>query len=122
MQDMTPEERFTKIENWLATVAQHQAMQAENQARRDAAIEKHNTIIDKQNAVIEKQNAAIEKQSAEIDKHNAAIRDLIVISRTLLNSHERIEAEIDKLREAQLATDEKLHILIETVDRIIRNK
>jgi hypothetical protein len=91
MQDMTPEERFTKIENLLATVAEYQA---ENQARRDA----------------------------EIDKHNAAIRDLVVVSRTLLDSHERIEAEIDKLREAQLATDEKLHILIETVDRIIRNK
>jgi hypothetical protein len=115
MPDMTPEERFTRIENLLATVAENQAMQAENQARRDAEIEKHNTVIDKLNTVIDKHNTVI-------DKHNAAIRDLIAISRTLIDSHQRIEAEIDKLRGAQLATDEKLHILIETVDRIIRNK
>jgi hypothetical protein len=94
MQDMTPEERFTKIENLLA-------MQAENQASRDA----------------------------EIDKHNAAIRDLIAISRTLIDSHKLTASEISQLRESiaelrdrQEATGEKLHILIETVDRIIRNK
>jgi len=105
---MTPQERFTRIENILGTVAEFHARQAEIQARHDAEIERNHAAIDKHNAVI--------------DKHNAAIRDLVVISRTLIDSHQRIEAEIDKLREAQLATDEKLHILIETVDRIIRNK
>jgi hypothetical protein len=101
MQEMTPEERFTKIENLLA-------MQAENQSRRDAEIDRHN---------------------AAIDKHNAAIRDLIAISRTLIDSHKLTASEISQLRESiaelrdrQEATDEKLHILIETVDRIIRNK
>ena len=113
MQDMTPEERFTKIENLLATVAQCQAMQMENQARRDAEIDKHNAVI--------------EKHNAEIDKHNMAIRDLIAISRTLIDSHKLTASEISQLRESiaelrdrQEATDEKLHILIETVDRIIR--
>jgi chromosome segregation ATPase len=108
MHDMTPEERFTKIENLLATVAEYQAMQAENQARRDAEIDKHN---------------------AEIDKHNAALRDLVAISRTLIDSHKLTATEISQLRESiaklrdrQEATGEKLHILIETVDRIIRNK
>ena len=122
MQDMTPEERFTKIENLLATVAQCQAMQVENQARRDSEIDKHNAVIEKHNAVIEKHNAAI-------DKHNMAIRDLIAISRTLIDSHKLTASEISQLRESiaelrdrQEATDEKLHILIETVDRIIRNK
>jgi hypothetical protein len=115
MHDMTPEERFTRIENILGTVAEFHARQAEIQARHDAEIERTHAAIDKH-------SAAIDKHSAVIDKHNAAIRDLVVISRTLIDSHERIEAEIDKLREAQLATDEKLHILIETVDRIIRNK
>ena len=105
---MTPEERFTRIENFLATVAEFHARQAEIQTRHDAEIERNNAAIDKHNAVI--------------DKHNAAIRDLVVISRTLIDSHKRIEADIDKLREAQQATDEKLHILVETVDRIIRNK
>jgi hypothetical protein len=105
---MTPEERFTRIENFLVTVAEFHARQAEIQTRHDAEIERNNAAIDKHNAVI--------------DKHNAAIRDLVVISRTLIDSHKRIEADIDKLREAQQATDEKLHILVETVDRIIRNK
>jgi hypothetical protein len=104
MQDMTPEERFKRVENFLATVAESQA-----------------------------------KQAGEIEKNNAAIRDLIVISRTLIDSHKRAEVETDKLRESiaelrksiaelraefrnrQQDTDEKLHILVETVDRIIRN-
>ena len=49
------------------------------------------------------------------DKHNAAIRDLIVVGRTCLDS-------IKELRDAQATTDEKLNILIETVDRIIRHR
>ena len=100
MQGMTPEERFTRIENFLTTVAEFQA--------------RHQT---------------------EIEKNAAAIRDLVVISRTLIDSHKRTEGEIDKLhdsivelresiaelRNRQQDTDEKLHILVETVDRIIRN-
>jgi len=75
----------------------------------------------------------IEKQNQEIDKHNAAIRDLIVVSRTVLTSidglrevqrtdHEEWSAQMKELREAQAATDEKLNILIDTVDRIIRHR
>ena len=117
MQDMTPEERLTRIENLLATVV-------ESQARHDGQIEKQNAVIENQNAVLDKQNAVLEK-------HAAAIQDLIVIGRTLLDSHQQTGEQIDKLRhaiaemgdkmrESQQATDEKLHILIETVDRIIR--
>jgi hypothetical protein len=94
MEAMTPEERFTKIENLLATVT-------ENQLR-----------------------------------HDAAIRDLIVVSRTTLNaiaellegqkelqeSHRNLQESQMGLQESQKATDEKLHILIQTVDRIIRNQ
>ena len=79
----------------------------------------------------------------QTEKNTAAIRDLILVSRTSLDAisglreaheaheahleahlkeHERISADIDKLREAQAATDEKLNILIDTVDRIIRNR
>jgi hypothetical protein len=100
MQGMTPEERFTRIENSLTTIAEFQA-----------------------------------RNETEIEKNAAAIRDLVVISRTLIDSHKRTEAEIDKLhdsivelresiaelRNRQQDTDEKLHILVETVDRIIRN-
>src|SRR5262249_34071744 len=82
---------------------------------------------------IEFVGATIERQSAEIDKHHAAIRDLAVVSRTLITAiqeqgevqrkdHERVMADIDKLREAQAATEEKLKNLVETVDRIVRNR
>ena len=71
----------------------------------------------------------LEKQNQQSDKQNAGIRDLIVVARTSLDSihglresHEHMLAEIDKLREAQAATDEKLNILIDTVDRIIRRR
>ena len=67
------------------------------------------------------------------DKMENAIRDLIVVSRTVLTSleelrevqredHELVMKEIKELREAQSATDEKLHALIDTVDRIIRSR
>ena len=108
MEPMTPDERFTRIENSLNTVAEYQARHAEALARHDE----------------------------EIEKQNAGIRDLIVVSRTVLDSQKettvqiqaltsevrQLRAGIDELREAQLATDEKLHILIDTVDRIIRNQ
>ena len=63
------------------------------------------------------------------DKIENAISGLIVVSRTVLDSikelredHKRVSTDIDKLREAQSATDEKLNILIDTVDRIIRRE
>jgi hypothetical protein len=95
---MTPEERFIKIENLLVFLTDRQV---------------HN--------------------EAEIEKHNAAIRDLVVISRTLLDSQKETTTQIqalteahkklsDELREAQKITEDKLHALIETVDRIIRNR
>ena len=57
-----------------------------------------------------------------IEKQNAGIRDLVVVSRTVLNSIQTTNEAIDKLREAQAETDEKLNILVATVDRIIRKR
>ena len=81
-----------------------------------------------------------------IEKQNAGIRDLVIVSRTVLTSiqdvvtsieeirdrnkemaerhekdHQHMMAEIDKLRASQAETDEKLNVLVDTVDRIIRN-
>ena len=89
----------------------------------------------------------IENQNQEIEKQNAGIRDLIVVSRTVLTSiqgldgsiqelhgsiqelrevqrkdHEEWSAQMKDLRDAQAATDGKLNILIDTVDRIIRHR
>ena len=77
---MTPEERFQNIENLLNSLAEnHVLFHTEMQKLEEIQV----------------------KQAAQIDKHNAAIRDLIVVSRTILDS-------ILALREAQRATDEKL--------------
>jgi uncharacterized coiled-coil DUF342 family protein len=67
----------------------------------------------------------------DIDKHNDAIRGLIVVARTCLDSikelrddHKEITENIDKLREAQSATDEKLNIIVEheeVLDRIVKS-
>ena len=62
-----------------------------------------------------------------IEKQNEGIQGLIVVARTCLDSiqelredHKQVMAEIRELRDAQKATDDKLNILIDTVDRIIR--
>jgi hypothetical protein len=67
----------------------------------------------------------------QIEKQNAGIQGLIVVGRTCLEAiHElsdaqkettaQFAAQMKELRDAQAATDEKLNILIDTVDRIIR--
>jgi hypothetical protein len=105
MDPMMPEERFTRIENAIRSLVETQA-----------------------------------EHAAQIDKQNAGIRDLIVVSRTVLTSIQQLQTVQDKVLEAQdkmivtqdkmieevrelhKHTDEKLNILIDTVDRIIRNR
>ena len=87
MEEMTPEERYRRIDNFMNLAAEYHAKHSEMLARHDVAIE----------------------------KHDGAIRDLIVVSRTLLDSHQQTIAEMRELRES-------LHILIDTVDRIIRKR
>jgi hypothetical protein len=58
----------------------------------------------------------------QIEKNTNGIRDLIVVSRTILMTTEKVTEQIKELREAQAATDERLNILIDTVDRIIRGR
>ena len=52
---------------------------------------------------------------SQIEKHTEAIRGLIAVGRTCLES-------IQSLRDSQEVTTGKLNILIDTVDRIIRHK
>jgi len=75
----------------------------------------------------------IEEQRT-IDKHNEAIKDLIRIGRIITDAQQvtnaqinemhrgitRLTEDITELREAQKETDERLNILIDTVDRIVR--
>jgi hypothetical protein len=103
---MDPEQRLTRIENTLEFISRTQAEHAAHMAEHAAQMA---------------------KQAAEMEKHSAAIRDLIVVSRTCLDSiqemrdsQREVTAQIKELRTAQAFTDEKLNILIDTVDRIIR--
>jgi len=68
-----------------------------------------------------------------IEKQNAGIQSLIVVAGTCLDSikemrdvqqkdHEEWTVQMKELRKAQAATDEKLNILIDQVDRFIRLK
>jgi hypothetical protein len=60
----------------------------------------------------------------DMDKQNEAIRSLIVVARTVLDSiketREKHDAAYQKLLEAQTATDEKLNILVEHEDVLDR--
>jgi hypothetical protein len=46
---------------------------------------------------IEKLTNSVHKISVETEKNAAAIRDLVVVSRTLLDSHIQIDAELKRL-------------------------
>jgi len=64
------------------------------------------------------------KIETQIEKQNEGIQGLIVVARTVLTSIQELRTIQDKMieevRELHKHTDEKLNILIDTVDRIIR--
>jgi hypothetical protein len=68
----------------------------------------------------------LNKVEALIEKQNEGIQSLIVVARTCLDSIRELRDlqrdDHNKLIAAQSATDEKLNILIDTVDRIIRKQ
>jgi hypothetical protein len=109
---MTPEERFTSIENFLNTVADHQAQFME------------------QMAAAERRAEAAEQRSgdahAKHDQEIAQIRELIhaIAGRIIIieDNMIRLERAGDLVKEAQQITEQKLNALIDTVDRIIRNR
>jgi hypothetical protein len=66
----------------------------------------------------------LNKIEIQIEKQNEGIQGLVVVSRTVLNSMQELRAVqhemIEEARELNKQTEEKLNILIDTVDRIIR--
>ena len=106
---MTPEERLQKIENSLNTTA-------ENLAHFHAALEA--------------QRMHMEAQRIQHDREIAEIRGLQNVMAAgvirMHDAHAKFESEfnagMERLRQAQETTEEKLNALIETVDRIIRDR
>jgi hypothetical protein len=104
----------------------HSQAFAEQHARQEQQLRLHTQTIIEQQA---RQQEQLRLHSQEIEKQNEGIRGLIIVARTCLNSFtevregiQELRASIRDLREAQASTDEKLNILIETVDRIIRHR
>ena len=100
---MTPEERFSRIENFLSTVAEQQARMNEHQLRHDHDIQEIHAILKE----TQKGTALAIAKIAEENRRTAEAQ------RRTAQAHRQTE-------EAQLVTEEKLNALIETVDRIVR--
>ena len=113
---MTTEERFITIENFLKTVAEHQAHFAEGL---EAQRVRHETEIadvrELQNALaagmIRFDDRMIRFQEAQ-EKSHEEMKEL----------REEFREGMNDLREAQRTTEEKLNALIDTVERIISNR
>lgn len=113
------EERFRNMESLLSTLM-------------DSHVQFHAEMED----IKEVQRKLSESQT----RNEAAIRDLIIVSRTVLDQIKGLHQEDEKLREedeklreaqriadekwreAQRLTDEKLNALIEILDRMIRDR
>jgi hypothetical protein len=109
MEAMTPEERFTRIENLLSALTEHQAQHKEQMAA-------HEAIHNKEIAELRDMQKAIAAGMIELQQTQRVTEQEL---RALAESTRTLDKE---LREAQKTTEEKLHILIDTVDRIIRGK
>ena len=105
MEPMTPEERFTKIENALLTTA-------ELQAHNDEQIRALTTRVDAL-------TTRVDALTANQEKQNAGIRDLIIVSRTVLESQQQIGAQFEQLRDATFRAIDRL---TENIDRFIRGR
>jgi hypothetical protein len=123
---MTPEERFDQIEAILKRTAEQQAQFQKQQ------VQLQEQQVRQQEQLASEHEQAV-KRGQEIDKQNDAIRSLIVVARTCLDSFQEIRdvqrrdredwvTQMNELRAAQAETGEKLNILVNTVDRIIRRE
>jgi chromosome segregation ATPase len=119
---MTPEERWIKIENAIQALvgsqAQHQAEIAESRgqiAETNKQIAENRRQIAETNKQIARIGERMDKKASQIDeqieKNAAAIRDLIVVSRTVIDAqqesdkrmarlHSEIKAELEQLIKA----------------------
>ena len=105
---MTPEERFIKIENSLNTVAEHQAQMVEHQVRHEKAIQE---LTEMHKGVVIIVGKIAEAQQVTDLKLNTLTEKMNTLTETV-NAH----------AEQQRVTEDKLHALIDTVDRIIRSQ
>ena len=146
---MTPEERLNQIEMLLRQLAEAEnrqqaqffAQQEQWRSQQEGQWRKQQEQWRSQQEEWRKQQEEqwrprqeqLDRISRENDKNIDAIRSLIAVGRTCLdsiretrqsheNDYKELRDSIRQLREAQAETGEKLNILIDTVDRIIRRR
>lgn len=115
--DMTPEERFTKIENFLLTVAENQADHDERFRQIEGWMARHEDWMSRH----EEQMAELRR--AEQSMWRAIARVAEASQRTeeaLRRAEEARSLERQSMEELHKHTEEKLHALIDAVDRMIR--
>ena len=94
---MTPEERWIKIENALhaliETQGQHQVDIAENNKQIARVVERWDKMERKTSQI----DSQIERIDAQIEKNTAAIRDLILVSRTLVDTQQAADRQMKQI-------------------------
>jgi chromosome segregation ATPase len=111
---MTPEERWIKIENAIQALVAAQAHHDAEIAATRQQIGENNKQIAENSKRIAETSKLIEKTSKETGKNTAAIRDLIAISRTLIDTPQARDKEVKELRL-------NLTALIETVNSFVKS-
>jgi len=116
---MTPEERFTKIENLLLSLT-------ENQVQIHADIQKHDgairDLIVVNRSLVDSQQLLTTQIGQITVRINEITNQISEITRQIGQLDDKLTTGMEKLQDAQRTTEEKLNMLIETVDRIIRNR
>jgi uncharacterized protein YlxW (UPF0749 family) len=112
MEPMTPEERFTKIENAIYSLT-------EIQAKHEGAIR---DLILASRAVVDSQQGLVDSQQGLVDSQKKTTAQIQALASEISQLRARIDQMREAQQEAQQVTDDKLHALIDTVDRIIRQQ
>ena len=103
---MTPEERLDRIETQI---------EKQNKGIQDL-IRLSGIFLDQQKEVTKQVAVQIEAQRQAQKEAYSELREL------QRKDHEEWTAQMKELRDVQADTEQKLNILIDTVDRIIRNR
>jgi hypothetical protein len=100
---MTPEERWIKIENAIHSLVDTQGQHATQIAENSRQIAENSRLI----AENSRQIAKVDKQ---VEKNSDAIRDLIVVSRTVIEAQQQLHSEIKT----------QLELLVKAVDAFVQ--
>jgi hypothetical protein len=87
---MTPEEQWIQINNAIRALT-------DVQSKHDERLDRLTEQVQRNAVSIEKTTLQSKNNDAQIEKNAAAIRDLIVVSRTIVDSQLQTNAQLDRL-------------------------